>query len=50
MFATVQHADAQVMDQEKFGTVTVDQIEIRNNDSGGNTLNWDIQGWYGGDR
>ncbi len=50
MFATVQHADAQVMDEEKFGTVTVDQLEIRNNDSGGNTLNWDIQGWYGGDR
>ena len=50
MLATVQHADAQVMDEEKFGTVTVDQLEIRNNDSGGNTLNWDIQGWYGGDR
>ena len=44
----LQHADAQVMDVEKFGTVTVDQLEIRNNDSGGNTLNWDIQGWYGG--
>ena len=46
----MQHADAQVMDEGKFVTVTVDQLEIRNNDSGANILNWDTQGWYGGGR
>ena len=49
-FSAAGSADAQVMDDEYFGTVTVDQLELRNNKSGSNTINWDIQGWYGGDR
>ncbi|HAJ64137.1 MAG TPA: copper resistance protein CopB [Cyanobacteria bacterium UBA8543] len=37
-----------VEDNQVFWLLLIDQLEYRNND-GSNTLNWDVQGWVGGD-
>ncbi|HBB34754.1 MAG TPA: copper resistance protein CopB [Cyanobacteria bacterium UBA8803] len=37
-----------VEDNQVFWLLLIDQLEYRNND-GSNTLNWDAQGWVGGD-
>jgi len=42
-------AQAQVMDMQNFGVVKVNKFELRDT-KGVKSLNWEAEGWYGGDR